>query len=165
MDRTAAPCVNFFQYACGTWNRRHVIPEDRSSISTFEVLANQLQVILKRILEESPNADDNNATLKAKMFYKSCMDIRGYNENAFRSRVSNNFHEFYLKTILKNSFPIIPSNKIPFFLAKTLSFSFSLNKFSLLYLFVEKHLSFLISLNNFLSFSSSLDTLSFFYSY
>lgn len=77
MDRTAAPCVNFFQYACGTWNRRHVIPEDRSSISTFEVLANQLQVILKRILEEPPNNEDNNATLKAKMFYKSCMDIRG----------------------------------------------------------------------------------------
>ncbi|KAG9432152.1 neprilysin-1 isoform X2 [Apis mellifera carnica] len=75
MDRTAAPCVNFFQYACGTWNRRHVIPEDRSSISTFEVLANQLQVILKRILEEPPNNEDNNATLKAKMFYKSCMDI------------------------------------------------------------------------------------------
>ncbi|PBC26987.1 Membrane metallo-endopeptidase [Apis cerana cerana] len=75
MDRTAAPCVNFFQYACGTWNRRHVIPEDRSSISTFEVLANQLQVILKRILEEPPNNEDNNATLKAKIFYKSCMDI------------------------------------------------------------------------------------------
>lgn len=75
MDRTAAPCVDFFQYACGTWNRLHVIPEDRSSISTFEVLADQLQVILKRLLEEPPNADDNNATLKAKMFYRSCMDI------------------------------------------------------------------------------------------
>ncbi|XP_012139304.2 neprilysin-1 [Megachile rotundata] len=75
MDRTAAPCVNFFQYACGTWNRLHVIPEDRSSISTFEVLADQLQVILKRVLEEPPNDQDNNATLKAKMFYKSCMDI------------------------------------------------------------------------------------------
>ena len=83
MDRTAAPCANFFQYACGTWNRRHVIPEDRSSISTFEVLANQLQVILKRILEEPPNDEDNNATLKAKMFYKSCMDIRGYNDKFF----------------------------------------------------------------------------------
>lgn len=78
MDSTAAPCVDFFQFACGTWNRLHVIPEDRSSISTFEVLADQLQVILKRLLEEPPNADDNNATLKAKMFYKSCMDIRGY---------------------------------------------------------------------------------------
>ncbi|KAL6430283.1 hypothetical protein ACFW04_007774 [Cataglyphis niger] len=75
MDTTVAPCVDFFQYACGTWNRLHVIPEDRSSISTFEVLADQLQVILKRLLEEPPNADDNNATLKAKMFYRSCMDI------------------------------------------------------------------------------------------
>lgn len=80
MDTTVAPCVDFFQYACGTWNRLHVIPEDRSSISTFEVLADQLQVILKRLLEEPPNADDNNATLKAKMFYRSCMDIRGYTE-------------------------------------------------------------------------------------
>ncbi|XP_012224491.1 neprilysin-1 [Linepithema humile] len=75
MDRTAAPCIDFFQYACGTWNQLHVIPEDRSSISTFEVLSDQLQVILKRVLEEPPNADDNNATLKAKMFYRSCMDI------------------------------------------------------------------------------------------
>lgn len=75
MDRTVSPCDNFFLYACGTWNRLHVIPEDRSSISTFEVLADQLQVILKRVLEESPNENDNNATLKAKMFYKSCMDI------------------------------------------------------------------------------------------
>ncbi|XP_011686999.1 PREDICTED: neprilysin-like [Wasmannia auropunctata] len=78
MDHTAAPCIDFFQYACGTWNRLHVIPEDRSAISTFEILADQLQVILKRVLEESLNADDNNATLKAKKFYRSCMDIRGY---------------------------------------------------------------------------------------
>lgn len=84
MDRTAAPCVNFFQYACGAWNRLHVIPEDKSSISTFEVLADQLQVILKRVLEEPSNSDDNNATLKAKMFYKSCMDIRGYNKTNFK---------------------------------------------------------------------------------
>ena len=47
MDRTADPCHDFFQYACGSWNRKHVIPEDRSSISTFEVMADQLQVVLK----------------------------------------------------------------------------------------------------------------------
>lgn len=37
MDRSADPCKDFFQFACGTWNKMHVIPEDRSSISTFEV--------------------------------------------------------------------------------------------------------------------------------
>jgi predicted metalloendopeptidase len=47
MDRTADPCEDFFQFACGNWNKQHMIPEDRSSISTFEVLSDQIQVILK----------------------------------------------------------------------------------------------------------------------
>ncbi len=50
MNRSADPCQDFFQFACGTWNKKHLIPEDRSSISTFEVLADQLQVILKGII-------------------------------------------------------------------------------------------------------------------
>lgn len=75
MDRTADPCHDFFQYACGSWNRKHVIPEDRSSISTFEVMADQLQVVLKGILEENPTDQDNQATTKAKYFYQSCMNM------------------------------------------------------------------------------------------
>lgn len=39
MDLTADPCEDFFQFACGTWNKVHPIPEDHSSISTFEVSA------------------------------------------------------------------------------------------------------------------------------
>ncbi|XP_059475395.1 neprilysin-1-like [Neocloeon triangulifer] len=75
IDSTADPCQNFFQYACGSWNKKHVIPEDRSSVSTFEVMADQLQVVLKGLLEEPLNEHDNDATKKAKLFYKSCMDI------------------------------------------------------------------------------------------
>ncbi|KAJ8679540.1 hypothetical protein QAD02_015327 [Eretmocerus hayati] len=76
MDRTAEPCTDFFQYACGTWNRMHVITEDRSAFSTFDMMADKLQVILKGLLEELPGSKDNSATLKAKNFYKSCMDIQ-----------------------------------------------------------------------------------------
>uniref|UniRef100_A0A2M4BCZ6 Putative m13 family peptidase n=1 Tax=Anopheles marajoara TaxID=58244 RepID=A0A2M4BCZ6_9DIPT len=75
MDRSADPCKDFFQFACGTWNKMHVIPEDRSSISTFEVLADQQQAILKGVLEEPVNKEDNRATKKAKAFYKSCMNL------------------------------------------------------------------------------------------
>ncbi|KAG8184801.1 hypothetical protein JTE90_001499 [Oedothorax gibbosus] len=73
MDQTSDPCDNFFQYACGTWNKLHMIPQDRSSISTFEVMADDLQVILKGLLEEPANNHDNSATIKAKTFYKSCI--------------------------------------------------------------------------------------------
>ncbi|XP_030381091.1 neprilysin-1 [Scaptodrosophila lebanonensis] len=75
MDMTADPCEDFFQYACGTWNKMHPIPEDRSSISTFEVLSDQQQVILRGVLEEPIDGRDNKATIKAKTFFKSCMDI------------------------------------------------------------------------------------------
>lgn len=47
MDPTADPCEDFYQFACGTWDKKHLIPEDKSSINTFEVLADRLQVILK----------------------------------------------------------------------------------------------------------------------
>lgn len=43
-----------------------------------QVLADQQQVILKGVLEEPIDNNDNKATIKAKMFYKSCMELREY---------------------------------------------------------------------------------------
>lgn len=40
-----------------------------------KVLADQQQVILRQLLEEPSNHDDNKATIKAKHFYKSCVNI------------------------------------------------------------------------------------------
>jgi membrane metallo-endopeptidase-like protein 1 len=47
-------------------------------ISAFQVLADQQQVILKGVLEEPIDQHDNRATIKAKNFYKSCMDLRKF---------------------------------------------------------------------------------------
>ncbi len=47
MNVSTHPCDDFFQFACGHWNKKHMIPEDRASISTFEVLSDQIQLILK----------------------------------------------------------------------------------------------------------------------
>lgn len=44
----------------------------------LKVLADQQQVILKGLLEEPIDNKDNEATIKAKSFYKSCMDLRKY---------------------------------------------------------------------------------------
>ena len=46
-DMTVDPCDDFFQFACGAWNRKHVIPEDKTSYNPFEKLHDDVQIILK----------------------------------------------------------------------------------------------------------------------
>ena len=47
MDATVEPCDDFFEYACGTWNRMNVIPNDRPRYDTFRKLGDELQTSLK----------------------------------------------------------------------------------------------------------------------
>lgn len=47
MDFTADPCNDFFQYACGQWNRKHVIPEEKATYNQFDKLHDENQIIMR----------------------------------------------------------------------------------------------------------------------
>ncbi|KAK3104371.1 hypothetical protein FSP39_000406 [Pinctada imbricata] len=73
LNQNVDPCEDFFEFACGTWMRKNVIPEDRSSLDMFGVLRDDVEVIEKIILEEVMS-DEPAAVTKAKDLYKSCIN-------------------------------------------------------------------------------------------
>uniref|UniRef100_A0A4W6FL68 Membrane metalloendopeptidase like 1 n=1 Tax=Lates calcarifer TaxID=8187 RepID=A0A4W6FL68_LATCA len=73
MDKSVKPCDNFYQYACGGWLERHVIPETSSRHSVFDILRDKLEIVLKGVLEME-NERDRDAIRKAKILYSSCMN-------------------------------------------------------------------------------------------
>ncbi|MGB7727301.1 MAG: M13 family metallopeptidase [Candidatus Acidiferrum sp.] len=76
MDKTADPCVNFYQYSCGGWKKNNPIPPDQTSWSVYGKLYQDNLVFLKGILEQA-SADSGQrdaVTREIGDFYAACMD-------------------------------------------------------------------------------------------
>lgn len=78
IDSTVKPCDDFFKFSCGGWIRRNPIPKSYNDYSTFTKLSKVIEGELKELLQDSRMSDDqgyeNEALVKTKHFYSSCMD-------------------------------------------------------------------------------------------
>ena len=83
MDRSADPCVDFYQFACGGWIKNNPIPADQASWSRFSELNERNRATLHDILEQvsKPDAKRNANQQKIGDYYAACMDEAAINKN------------------------------------------------------------------------------------
>jgi putative endopeptidase len=76
IDKTADPCVDFYQYSCGNWLKKAEIPSDQPEWASFLEVEERNKVILRDILEKaaSGRASRNAIDQKIGDYYGACMD-------------------------------------------------------------------------------------------
>ena len=76
MDRTADPCVDFFRYSCGGWNKKNPIPPDQARWNVYGKLTDDNAQFLWGLLEEAgrPAPGRDAAAQKIGDYFASCMD-------------------------------------------------------------------------------------------
>lgn len=75
MDRSADPCENFYEYACGSWMRSTKLPSDKTSFEkSFSAVSDRIRLIVKDLLEGELQSTKDPVMAKAGVFYASCID-------------------------------------------------------------------------------------------
>ncbi len=76
MDKSADPCVDFYQYSCGGWKKSNPIPPDQVGWSVYGKLYQDNLNFLRGILEQAAVSKAPAGSLDQKIggFYAACMD-------------------------------------------------------------------------------------------
>lgn len=80
MDERVNPCDDFYKYSCGNWIDSQIIPEDKTSVSLFSVVQDELDNKLRNLIEKPPASEGDSPPIVEKMrnLYESCMNTSKY---------------------------------------------------------------------------------------
>ncbi len=85
LDRSVAPCDDFYQFACGGWMKATPIPEDEASwVRSFSVIHEETQKSLRGTLERDAQGDTRGDAYGQQLgdLWSSCMDEEAIEKRA-----------------------------------------------------------------------------------
>jgi putative endopeptidase len=76
MDKSADPCVDFYQYTCGGWMKSNPIPPDQPAWNVYRKLQDENQQFLWGILDEASRPGSQRTAVQQKVgdYFGACMD-------------------------------------------------------------------------------------------
>ena len=80
VDRSVDPCVDFYKFTCGGWQKNNPIPADQSGWSVYAKLGNENAQFLWGILEADAKAKDRTPVQqKVGDYFAACMNTTAIN--------------------------------------------------------------------------------------
>jgi putative endopeptidase len=115
MDRTVDPCVDFYTYSCGGWQKRNPIPPDQTSWSVYAKLYQDNLNFLREILDQAAAGKGPRSQPAQEIgnFYAACTNETVVNQRGLAA-IQPQLDEIAALHSVHDISPLIAKTALPF---------------------------------------------------